>query len=79
MAEANLKPSAPVHERFVTISALRQPRPIRNVHDMYRPRPDLPPAPWIRLAGRWLEKAGFAIEGRVRVEVEHGRLVITPV
>jgi toxic protein SymE len=40
--------------------------------------PDLPPAPWIRLSGRWLEEAGFEISGRIRVEVERGRLVITP-
>ncbi|WP_278500700.1 SymE family type I addiction module toxin [Paraburkholderia fungorum] len=40
--------------------------------------PDLPPAPWIRLSGRWLEQAGFEISGRIRVEVERGKLVITP-
>jgi HSP20-like domain of unknown function (DUF1813). len=39
----------------------------------------LPPAPWIRLSGRWLQAAGFEISERIRVEVEHGRLVITPV
>ncbi|MFC0398022.1 SymE family type I addiction module toxin [Paraburkholderia rhizosphaerae] len=32
-------------------------------------------APWIRLAGRWLEKAGFPISSRVRVEVEEGKLI----
>ncbi|MFC0402522.1 SymE family type I addiction module toxin [Paraburkholderia rhizosphaerae] len=37
-----------------------------------------PDAPWIRLAGRWLEKAGFPISGRVRVEVKQGKLTITP-
>jgi toxic protein SymE len=40
---------------------------------------DLPPAPWIRLSGRWLEAAGFEIAGRIRVEVERGKLIITPV
>jgi toxic protein SymE len=39
---------------------------------------DLPPAPWIRFSGRWLEQAGFEISGRIRVQVERGRLVITP-
>lgn len=34
--------------------------------------------PWIRLAGRWLEQAGFSIRSRVRVQVEEGRLIITP-
>jgi toxic protein SymE len=33
--------------------------------------------PWIQLAGRWLEEAGFTPGQRVRVNVEHGRLVIT--
>ncbi|WP_425596389.1 SymE family type I addiction module toxin [Paraburkholderia fungorum] len=41
--------------------------------------PDLPPAPWIRLSGRWLEAAGFGISGRIRVEVGTKRIVITPV
>ncbi|MFC6308254.1 SymE family type I addiction module toxin [Paraburkholderia dipogonis] len=40
--------------------------------------PDLPPAPWIRLSGRWLAKAGFNISDRIQVEVQRGRLVITP-
>ncbi|WP_087131074.1 SymE family type I addiction module toxin [Caballeronia pedi] len=31
----------------------------------------------MRLAGRWLEQAGFAPGQRVKVNVEHGRLVIT--
>jgi toxic protein SymE len=77
MAEANHKTVAPVSERFVTISSQRRPRPIRSVQDFYRPRNDLPPAPWIRLAGRWLEKAGFEINSRIRVEVQRGKLVIT--
>ncbi|CAG4902258.1 SymE family type I addiction module toxin [Paraburkholderia saeva] len=77
MADANHKAVAPVTERFATISYQRRPRPIRSVHDYYRPRKDLPPAPWIRLAGRWLEKAGFQINSRIRVEVQRGKLVIT--
>jgi toxic protein SymE len=40
---------------------------------------DLPPAPWIRLSGRWLAEAGFEISGRIKVEVERGKLTITPV
>jgi len=79
MATADVKPCAPVLERFVTISAVRQPRPLRSVTDLYLPPPDFPPAPGIRLAGRWLEQAGFAIAGRVRIQVEDGRLIITPV
>jgi len=78
MATANLKPSTPVRERFVNVSALSQPRPVRSVEELYLPRDDLPPAPWIRLAGRWLEQAGFAIDSRVRIQIEEGKLIITP-
>jgi len=37
-----------------------------------------PPKPlsFLRLKGRWLGRAGFAIGGKVRVEVSEGRLVI---
>ena len=33
-------------------------------------------APHIRIAGRWVEEAGFAVGSKVNVEVSHGRLVI---
>ncbi|MEM5342286.1 SymE family type I addiction module toxin [Paraburkholderia azotifigens] len=33
--------------------------------------------PWIKLSGRWLELAGFKAGQQVRIEVHHGRLVIT--
>lgn len=33
-------------------------------------------APFLRLKGRWLTRAGFAIGSKVRVEVSEGRLVI---
>ncbi|MGY6130035.1 SymE family type I addiction module toxin (plasmid) [Paraburkholderia strydomiana] len=39
--------------------------------------PDLPPAPWIRLSGTWLERAGFRISAKIRVDVFEGKLVIT--
>ena len=32
--------------------------------------------PFLRLQGRWLDQAGFAIGANVRVEVEAGRLVV---
>lgn len=35
--------------------------------------------PLVRIAGRWLEAFGFQIGGRIAVEVESGRLVLTPV
>ena len=34
--------------------------------------------PWIRLRGVWLEQAGFSVQTRVRVQIEHGRLILTP-
>ncbi|WP_425518379.1 SymE family type I addiction module toxin [Paraburkholderia edwinii] len=30
------------------------------------------------MSGRWLEKAGFEIGSKIRVEVERGKLTITP-
>ena len=35
-----------------------------------------PPIPYLRLRGRWLERAGFAVGSTVRVSVEPRRLVI---
>ena len=40
------------------------------------PRPNVP---YLRLSGRWLERAGFAIGRSVRVEVNEGRLLIEQV
>lgn len=34
------------------------------------------PMPFLRLRGRWLDQAGFAIGMNVRVEVGAGRLVL---
>lgn len=34
------------------------------------------PMPFLRLRGRWLKQAGFAIGANVRVEVGPGRLVV---
>ncbi len=39
-------------------------------------RPVLPRMPFVRLAGRWLERAGFGIGTAVRVQVRPGLLVI---
>ena len=40
------------------------------------PKPDVP---YIRLRGRWLKDAGFAIGRNVKVEVSEGKLVIEAV
>ncbi|MCA8204720.1 type I toxin-antitoxin system SymE family toxin [Burkholderia sp. AU33545] len=34
--------------------------------------------PWIKIAGVWLEDAGFEAGERVRITVEDKRLIITP-
>lgn len=41
-----------------------------------RVRELLAPMPFLRLQGRWLDQAGFAIGANVRVEVSNGRLVL---
>ncbi|MCC8396673.1 type I toxin-antitoxin system SymE family toxin [Paraburkholderia sp. MMS20-SJTR3] len=35
-------------------------------------------APALRIAGMWLEQAGFPPGQRMRIEVQYGWLVITP-
>ncbi|MFM0604888.1 SymE family type I addiction module toxin [Paraburkholderia sediminicola] len=80
MADDNHKAVAPVTQRVLTISSQRRPRPMKTfAPDHVKFFSDLPPAPWIRLSGRWLEDAGFEISKKIRVEVHAGRLVITPV
>lgn len=79
MADANHKAVAPLTQRILTISSQRRPRPMKTfAPDHVKFYPDLPPAPWIRLSGRWLEEAGFEISAKIRVVVEQGKLVITP-
>ena len=36
----------------------------------------LPPKPFLRLQGRWLDRAGFTVGSDVHVQVEPGRLVL---
>jgi hypothetical protein len=40
------------------------------------PRPTLPPIPFLRLRGRWLDEAGFTIGKPVRVSVSRGRIAL---
>lgn len=40
------------------------------------PRSTLPPMPFLRLQGRWLDQAGFTIGADVRVKVCAGLLVL---
>ncbi|WP_084688059.1 SymE family type I addiction module toxin [Paraburkholderia oxyphila] len=55
--------------------SIQQSRRYRRINARARSEPPL--YPWIKLLGRWLELAGFAAGQRVRIEVHHGRLVIT--
>jgi hypothetical protein len=40
------------------------------------PLAKLAPMPFLRLQGRWLDRAGFAVGADVRVQVQPGRLVL---
>ena len=51
-------------------------RPVDSRSRAPSPRPVLPRMPSVRLTGRWLDRAGFAIGTAVRVEVSRGRLVL---
>jgi len=74
MADANLKSSSPVTERFMACeSATRW-----TDYPLHRTPPTQRPIPRIRLMGRWLEQAGFKPDSRVCVHVEDGKLIITP-
>ena len=53
--------------RRLTISYIRPERRARRL-----PRPLPPPMPFLRLRGRWLDAAGFAIGKWVRVAVAPG-------
>lgn len=60
-------------ERQLTVSHTHQPRRPRR----YTPYPGVR-VPYLRFNGLWLAEAGFPIGSKVRVQVEEGRLVVTP-
>ena len=72
MADANLKA---LHAHPVRRVTIQQSWRYRRINARTRTEPPL--YPWIKLAGRWLELAGFEAGQRVKIEVHHGRLVIT--
>jgi Toxin SymE, type I toxin-antitoxin system len=51
-------------------------RPVDSRSKAPSPRPVLPRMPFVRLTGRWLDRAGFRIGTAVRVQVRPGLLVI---
>jgi len=61
-----------MHSRRLTVSSIHPES--RAAHPSRRP--PSAPKPFLRLQGRWLDEAGFAIGAPVRVVVSAGRLVI---
>lgn len=61
-------------ERRLTVSTLCESRAPRYTGGPAAQRL----VPFLRMRGAWLEAAGFHRGERVRVEVEPGRLVLTP-
>ena len=77
MADANHNAQAVFNDRFVTArSSLRHRRTIPHLRFADRAPPVL--YLWMKLSGRWIEAAGFESGQRLRIDVTHGRLVITP-
>jgi len=64
-----------VSERFVTVQVSRRFQ--SSWHKPPHLRTERPLYPWMKLAGRWIEHAGFHPGQRVKIDVEVGRLVIT--
>lgn len=60
-----------MNARRLTVSRHYPERRAVRGHD----RP-IAPMPFLRLQGRWLDQAGFAIGANVRIEVAAGRLVL---
>lgn len=79
MADANHKARPFVLERFVTVQeSWRYPKNwAKHLH--YPKCPPPTPYPWIKLAGLWIEDAGFVPGQRVKIAVERERLIITTI
>jgi hypothetical protein len=79
-ATAETLPPEKFKERRLTVgdcSIESTALPVDITSDSWRRAPV--PAPFLRLKGRWLDKAGFTIGSKVRVDVTPGRLVIETV
>ena len=65
------------HEQLPARDACKQSKQLKiGCTGNGRPRSDVP---YLRMRGRWLERAGFAIGQRVKVDVDQRRLIIEPV
>ncbi|KVL40251.1 hypothetical protein WS97_05390 [Burkholderia territorii] len=80
MANANHKPRPVVTERFVKIQKSARHHSLSRVLRAIRAHRKLNTTYylWIKLAGVWLEDAGFEAGERVRITVEDKHLIITP-
>jgi toxic protein SymE len=79
MAKADDKAVNDVSVRILTVARKHQRWQVPVCYPPHLDyKPDGPDVPWIRLSGQWLERAGFAISSKARVEVSQGKLVITP-
>jgi len=79
MAKADDKAVNDVSVRILTVARKHQRWQVPLCYPPHLDyKPDGPDVPWIRLSGQWLERAGFAISSKARVEVSQGKLVITP-
>jgi toxic protein SymE len=63
----------------VTIQQSRRHQALTRYLKPGAQRHEPPLVPWLKLSGKWLEQAGFDPGQRARIEVQHGRLVITPI
>ena len=64
-------------EQPAVLNACKKPRRLTiGCTGTGAPRPDVP---FLRLSGRWLERAGFPIGRSIRVDVNDRRLIIEPV
>lgn len=69
MATTKHRPSTA--ERRITVGTAHYPALLGGEHRGDRE------VPYIRLRGHWLQRAGFPPNGRIRVSVRNGRLVMT--
>lgn len=72
MAKAHPQTRCTKSDRFIKVSHSVAPG---RMHPIY----GAPVGTRINLDGHWLRKAGFPADMRIRVQVEPGKLVITPV
>lgn len=77
MADANHKSRPFVLERFVTVQeSWRHPKNWAKLLNHPKCAPPTP-YPWIKLAGLWIEEAGFEPGQRVKITVAREKLIIT--